>query len=172
VLRSSRRAIGITLLAMALAMSALAACGGASTSPSSSWTPAPKVTVSPRSAHWATPTRLRGKLLPGTWTTTTSFTLHAGPATVVGILKVPGSTAPRFSARLLPVPRPASFAGYSLTGAALWNLPMIRQGEGAVAGWFPFALPAGTYRLLVRQTSGGGSGGSYDLNVAGTAGAA
>ena len=171
-MRSSRRATGITLLAMALAMSALAACGGASTPSGSSWTPAPKVTVSPRSVHWAVPTRLRGKLLPGTWTTTASFTLPAGPATVVGILKVPGSTAPSFSARVLPVPRPASVAGYSLTGAALWNMPMIRQGEGAIAGWFPFALPAGTYRLLVRETSGDGSGGSYDLNVAGAAGTA
>ena len=105
--------------------------------------------------------------MAGTWTATASFRLPDGPATLVGILSVPGSTAPRFAARLLPVPRPASFAGYSLTGAGLWSLPMIRQGEGAIAGWFPFALPAGTYRLLVRETSGGGSGGSYDLNVAG-----
>ena len=167
-MRPFQRATGIMLLAMALTMSALAACGGASApSPSATWTPAPKVTTNPRSVHWATPTRLRGKLLPDTWASTASFRLPAGPATLVGILKVPGSTAPRFSARLLPMPRPASFAGYGLTGAGLWNLPMIRQGEGAIAGWFPFSLPAGTYRLLVRETSGGGSGGSYDLNVAG-----
>jgi len=159
----------LAILAVALAMSALSACAGTTTAPSPSptWTPAPGVTAGPRSFAWASPTELRGKLLPEAWTATASFTLPEGPATVVGILKVPGSTSPRFTARLLPVPRPASFAGYRLTWASLWFLPAIMQGEGAIAGWFPFALPAGSYRLLVRETSGGGSAGSYDLNVAG-----
>ena len=119
------------------------------------------------SFDWALPAQVRGKLVPGGWTSTASFTLPACPATVVGILRVPGSTAPRFTARLLPVPDASSFAGYRLSSASLWRLPMIRQGEGAITGWFPFALPAGSYRLLVRETSGGGRGGSYDLNVAG-----
>ena len=167
-MRSFRYAIGIVLLTVALAMSALSACGGgAAPSPSPTWTPAPKVTAGPRSFHWASPTQVRGKLLPDAWTSTASFALPAGPATVVGILKVPGSTEPGFTARLLPVPHASSFAGYGLTGASLWYLPMIRQGEGALAGWFPYALPAGSYRLLVRESSGGGSGGYYDLNVAG-----
>ncbi len=158
-----------TLLAVALSAGVLAACGAGTSTPSSSptWTPAPKLTANPSSLSWASPTELRGKLLPDGWTTTASFTLSAGPATVVGILKVPGSTTPRFTAHLVPLPPPASFAGYRLTDAGLWHLPLIRQGEGAIAGWFPYALPAGSYRLLVRETSGGGSGGSYDLNVAG-----
>jgi len=148
----------------------LSGCGdGGATAPppSPAWTPAPRVTAGPGSFGWASPKNLRGELLPGTWTSTASFTLPAGPATVVGVLKVPGSTAPRFTARLLPSPDPSSSAGYRLSSASLWHLPMIRQGEGAIAGWFPYALPAGSYRLLVRETSGGGSGGSYDLYVAG-----
>lgn len=167
-MRPIRHMTAVAFLAVALAMSALSACGGAAApSPSPTWTPAPKVTAGPRSFDWASPTQVRGKLLPDAWTSTASFALPAGPATVVGILKVPGSTAPRFTARLLPVPHPSSFAGYSLTSASLWHLPAIRLGEGALAGWFPYALPAGSYRLLVRETSGGGSGGSYDLAVAG-----
>jgi hypothetical protein len=160
--RSFRHAAAVTLLAAGLAISALSACGGGAT-----WTPAPKVTAGPQSFHWASPTKLRGRLLPDAWTSTAPISLPAGPATVVGILKVPGSTAPRFAARLLPVSHPSSFAGYGLASATLWFMPAIRQGEGALAGWFPYALPAGNYCLVVRETRGGGSGGSYDLNVAG-----
>ncbi len=169
IVRMAALLLGVAALGVAAALP-LSSCGdGGATAPppSPAWTPAPKLTVGPRSFDWASPAPLRGKLLPDAWTSTASFTLPAGPATVVGILKVPGSTAPRFTARLLPVPCPTSFAGYGLTGASLWYLPMIRQGEGAIAGWFPFALPAGGYRLQVRETSGGGYGGSYDLNVAG-----
>jgi hypothetical protein len=161
--------LGVAALGVAAALP-LSGCGdGGATAPppSPTWTPAPRVTAGPQSFDWASPTRLRGKLLLDAWTSTASLTLPAGPATVVGILKVPGSTAPRFTARLQPVPQPTSFAGYGLTGASLWHLPNIRQGEGALAGWFPYVLPAGSYRLLVRETSGGGYGGSYDLNVAG-----
>jgi len=169
IVRMAALLLGVAALGVAAALP-LSGCGDGGTaapSPSPTWTPASKLTAGPRSFDWASPTRLRGKLLPEAWTSTAPFTLPAGPVTVVGILKVPGSTAPRFTARLLPVPHPTSFAGYGLTAAGLWFLPMIRQGEGAIAGWFPYALPAGSYRLLVRETSGGGSGGSYDLNVAG-----
>jgi hypothetical protein len=81
----------LAILAVALAMSALSACAGTTTAPSPSptWTPAPGVTAGPRSFPWASPTELRGKLLPEAWTTTASFTLPEGPATVVGVLKVP-----------------------------------------------------------------------------------
>jgi hypothetical protein len=155
------------LLAAALAVGALSACGGGAVQQSPSWTPAPKVTAAPQSFHWASPTEVHGMLLPGAWTSTASFRLPAGPATVVGILKVPHSTAPRFTARLLPVSRSASFPGYGLSAAGLWHMPMIRKGEGAIAGWFAFTLPAGRYRLLLRETSGSGPGGSYDLYVSG-----
>lgn len=168
IVRMAALLLAVAALGVAAALP-LSGCGdgGAAAPPSPAWTPAPKLTVGPRSFDWASPAQVRGKLVPGGWTSTESFTLPPGPATVVGILKAPGSTAPRFTARLLPVPHLSSFAGYRLTGASLWYLPMIRQGEGAIAGWFPFALPAGGYRLQVRETSGGGYGGSYDLNVAG-----
>ena len=98
----------------------LSGCGdGGATAPppSPAWTPAPRVTAGPGSFGWASPKNLRGELLPGTWTSTASFTLPAGPATVVGVLKVPGSTAPRFTARLLPSPDPSSSAGHRLSSA-------------------------------------------------------
>ena len=83
----------------------------------------------------------------------------------------PESSARRrraFTVRLEPVPKPASFEGYSLASANLWFLPKASQNEAAVDGWFPYALPAGRYRLVVRQTSGGGSLVSFDeLDVAG-----
>ena len=160
------RRLRIAALALTVAMTALPACRGAASTPT--WTPAARVTAPARTFHWGSTTELRGKLVGGAWTPTESFTLPAGPATVVGILKVPGSTQPLFTARLLPVPGPPSFAGYSLgSGGPTWVLPSIPGGGGAIAGWFPYQLPAGGYRLLVRETRGGGSGGSYYLNVAG-----
>jgi hypothetical protein len=86
---------------------------------------------------------------------------------VVGILKVPGSTSPRFTARLMPARHASGFVGYAAVGAGLWHLPMIGAHEGALADWFPYALPVGNYRLLIRQIAGGQGPGSYDLWVAG-----
>jgi hypothetical protein len=125
------------------------------------------LTASAASIKWAAPTGLRGALLTDTWTSSASFTLPGGPATVVGILKVPGSIAPRFTARLMPDLHAPGFAGYAAVGVALWHLPYIGVGEGALTDWFPYALPAGTYRLMLRQIGDAQSAGTYDLWVAG-----
>ena len=162
-----RRMIGIAVLALALG--ALSACSGAvAPSPSPTWTPAPKLTADPQSLKWDSPTKVQGLWFDDGWANSDAFKLPAGPAMVGGLVTVDGSTAPRVTVRLEPVPKPASFEGYSLASADLWFLPKASQNEAAVDGWFPYALPAGRYRLVVRQTSGGGSLVSFDeLDVAG-----
>ncbi len=180
-----RHMIGIALLALALG--ALSACSGAvapsptptatapsptpiatAPSPTAAWTPAPKVTAAPQSFNWDSPTKVAGdNLLPGEWVPSPSFTLRAGPAMVDGFLEG-GSAATRFAMRLVPVPNPASFEGYRFARANLNFLRRAYGNEVAVNGWFPYALPAGRYRLEVRQTSGGGSLVWYDdLDVTG-----
>jgi len=147
----------------------LVGCGGgaASTSPSPSWTPALRLTASATSFKWTGPTRLRGTLLPKAWTYTSSFPLPSGPATVVGILKVPGTTWPGFTARLMPDQHAPGFAGYAAVDTSLWHMPAIGAGEAALKDWFPYALPAGSYRVMMRQVGGRQSGGTYDIRVAG-----
>ncbi len=159
-----RRMIGIALLALALG--ALSACSGATApSPSPTWTPAPKLTADPQSFNWDSPTKVAGELLPDEWVPSPSFTLPAGPAMVAGFLE--GSAAARFTVRLVPVPNPASFEGYRLASAN-WFLLKASKNEAAVDGWFPYALPAGRYSLLLRQTGNGGSPVYYEeLDVAG-----
>ena len=145
-------------------------CGGRSTSisPRSTWAPAPKLTADAGTFKWATPTRLRGTLLADTWTYTQSFALPGGPATVVGILRVPGSTLPGFTARLMPDHHSSGFAGYAAVDLpGFWHLPVILAGEGALTDWFPYALPAGSYRLMIRQVGETQTPGTYDLWVAG-----
>ena len=168
-MRRVRPVMALGFLATTLVAFAAAGCGGAAptTSPGATWTPAPRLTASPTSFRWSQPIHLRGRLMPEAWTSTAPFLLPAGPATVVGILKLSGSTWPRFAARLVPVHHPAAFAGYVLAGAGLWHLPNITAGEGALAGWFPYALPAGSYRLMVRRVGAAQAVGTYDLWLAG-----
>jgi len=156
-------------MALALAVLAASSCGrtAASAPTGATWKPAPQLTAQPSSFKWANPTRVRGTLDGRSWTSTASFELPGGPATVVGVLKVPAAIAPHFSARLLPERCPAQFRGYAFVSAGLWHLPSIGAHEGALAGWFPYALPAGTYHLDVRRLDGPGTGGSYGLWVAG-----
>ena len=153
-----RHMTGIALLALALG--ALSACSGAiapSPTPSPTWTPAPKLTADPQSFNWDSPKDVSGGtfLLPDALASSDPFPLPAGPARVAGILAVDvGSAVPPFTVRLVPVPTPASFEGYSLASAKLSFLPKASENEAAVNGWFPYALPAGRYSLVVRQTSG------------------
>jgi hypothetical protein len=165
-----RHMIGIVLLALTLgALGALSACSGAvAPSPSPTWTPAPKLTADPQSFNWDSPTKLQGEQSFDGWASSDPFTLPAGPETLAGFVWVDGSRAPRVTVRLVPVPKPVSFEGYSLASAKISFLRNPPKDEAVVNGWFPYTLPAGRYRLEVRQTSGGGSLVSYDeLDVAG-----
>ncbi len=178
-----RHMIGIALLALALG--ALSACSGVVTSeppvapspsptvapsPNSTWTPAPRLTADPESLNWDSGTDVSGGqfLLPDALASSDPFTLPAGPAMVAGFVAVnDGSAMPPFTVQLVPVPNPASFEGYRLVSAN-WFLPEASKNEAAVNGWFPYALPAGRYSLVVRQT-GGDVPGMFDagLHVAG-----
>lgn len=168
-----KRCRALTVIAfLALASAAalgLMGCGGgtASTSPSPPWTPAPRLTAGATSFKWANPSRLHGVLLPKAWTYTASFPLPGGPATVLGFLKVPGTTSPRFTARLMPDQHAPGFTGYAAVDVPLWNLPLMRADEGALTEWFPYELPAGDYRVMMRQVGGRQSGGTYVIWVAG-----
>ena len=38
---------------------------------------------------------------------------------------------------------------------------------GALIDWFPYDLPAGRYRLMIRRIGGARARGTYDLSISG-----
>ena len=38
---------------------------------------------------------------------------------------------------------------------------------GALIDWFPYALPAGRYRLMIRRVGAAPARGTYDISIAG-----
>ena len=73
----------------------------------------------------------------------------------------------------MPDQHPAGFAGYLASGrvvsppSLVIHLPSIGFGMGALIDWFPYDLPAGRYRLMIRRIGGARARGTYDLSISG-----
>jgi hypothetical protein len=150
----------------ALALAACGGGGGASTKPSPAWTPEAALSVPYSSFKWASSTRLRGPLTPKSWTYTASFTLKGGPVNVVGVMTTRGSQNAHFVVRVMPQDHGPGFTGYPCvpSGQVIYG-PMLRADQSEVIDWCPFDLPAGNYRVMLKQTGGSKQGGTYDLGI-------
>jgi hypothetical protein len=151
--------IGSAVVLAALVAAGIGACGeGTIVSSKASLVsrsrPAPVVTGPSSAFRWELTADFHGRLARGTWTTSPSFTIAAGPVSLNGRLAAFDSRDPRFALKLVPLNHNPSLAGYGFTAR---GSEVILPAEPLAADyvwlglWCRRYLPAGSYKVMMKK---------------------